>query len=134
MNGDYQYLGTGIKWPIEITQLGSIAMESDVSLVVQSIIRYLETPIGTEFFNEDIGSRIGQIGYEPNDELLMVLLDMLIAEAVDNETRCEYIETVFTIDPDMPEVMQCTIHVRIRSSNEVTSFIWPYYKEKSQLG
>jgi hypothetical protein len=131
MDGYYKYLGTGIKWPIEIDQLGSVAVESELALVAQSVMRYLEMPVGTEFFNEDIGSRINLIGYEPNDELLQILLEMLITEAVDNERRCKYVMTEFAaIEEDNQELIQCRIYVQVLKSSEVDSFIWPYYKDK----
>jgi phage baseplate assembly protein W len=132
MSSYYKYLGEGIKWPIEINQFGAIELQSEIALVAQSIRRYLETPLGTEFFNEDIGSRINLIGYEPNDELLQVLLEMLINEAVDNEKRCEYINTEFSrLDDDNPEVIQCKIYVRVLKSSEIESFIWPYYNRNN---
>lgn len=130
MDVNSEYLGRGVKWPIEVNLSGQIALQSGVSLVAQSILRYLSTPIGTEFFNESEGSRIHQIGYEPNDELLTLLLDMLINEAVDLEPRAEYIRTEFTKNTnENVDAVLCRIIIRIKQSNEIESIWWNYNKD-----
>lgn len=132
MDVNSEYLGKGIKWPIEVNLSGQIAMQSGVSLVAQSILRYLSTPVGTEFFNEEQGSRIHQIGYEPNDELLTLLLDMLINEAVDLEPRAEYIRTEFSKSQEQNvDAVLCRIIVRIKQSNEIESIWWKYNNQQN---
>lgn len=127
MDNNLQYLGVAIKWPIEVNSLGQISTESGVNLIIQSVLRHLECPLGTEFFNEDIGSRINLVGYEPNDFLLQNLLDIVISEAVANEPRVEYVRTIFS---STDSLVRCQIFVSIKESSEIIDFTWDYYPIK----
>lgn len=121
------YLGQGIKYPLELVG-GSIQLQRNYPLVIQSIIEILNTPKGTRFFNPDYGSRLKEMLFEPNDEVLQDLLKVFIYEAIrDWEKRAKYVSTSFTFN-DTGAVM-CEISVRILPSNRVESFIYPFYRE-----
>jgi uncharacterized protein len=122
------YLGTGIKYPYEINDFGRIALASQKELVQQSISRILLTPVGSNFMNRDFGSRLRDLVHEPNDGVLFSLLNYFISDAIERwEKRVQYIETDFEqIEPDK---IHCIPRYIIRASNEIDSFIYPFYRE-----
>lgn len=124
------YLGQGIKYPFEITQFGRIALQNDKELIRQSIRRILETTVGTVFFNRDFGSYIRELIFEPNDSILFSLLDFHVVEAVVKwEKRVESIETVIETNEQDSSRVDVRLTYRILPSNEIDSFIYPFYRE-----
>lgn len=125
-----KYLGQGIKHPVVITSKGGVALENDISLVRQSIRRLLNKQKGTRFFNRDLGSWNRLLMFEPNDLIAQSLLQTTITEAIETwEKRVERVNLDFELRVDEPEVIYCRIEYRIKSSNEVDSFIYPFYRE-----
>jgi phage baseplate assembly protein W len=124
------YLGGAEKWPTELNNLGQITMTGEFDLIEQSIIRSLSCPVGTEFFNEDFGSRIEKVEYEPNDYVLQAMLDTIISETIEkHEKRVSYIRTEFYYDENDDVRVYCKIFVNVLSKNEIKSLIWPYSSE-----
>ncbi len=126
----YAYLGKAENFPTTITSTGGITLVAGFNLIKQSIIRILETGLGTVFFNRSWGSRLRNSVYEPNDDMLISQLDLFIQEAIEeHEKRVEYISTDYaffrTVDKNW---VQCTINVRILQSNEIDSLVWPFYR------
>lgn len=120
------YLGVGLKYPTELIG-GSVQYVSGLSLVQQSITTILNTPKGTKFLLPEFGSRLRELIFEPNDEVLEDLLGTFIYEAIrDWEKRVEYIKTTFT---QHNNVTFCEITYRVLASNEVDSFVYPFYRQ-----
>lgn len=119
------YLGVGLKYPTVIDG-GSISYEKGLALVEQSITIILNTPKGTRFMLPEFGSRLKELVFEPNDEVLEDLLDTFIYEAIrDWEKRVEYVGCRFTRGDS---VTYCEIAYRLLGSNDVNSFVYPFYK------
>lgn len=120
------YLGTGLSHPLIVEQ-GKGLTVSDQRLIEQSIAIILETPKGTRFFLPDFGSRLSELLFEPNDEVVADLLKFFIDEAISEWERRIKIER---IDTEIKETtINCNIQYRILQSNEVKSFIYPFYKK-----
>jgi uncharacterized protein len=122
------YLGTGIKYPYEVNDFGRISLASQKELVQQSIYRILQTPVGSNFMNRDFGSHLRELLHEPNDNVLLSLLDYFIGDAISKwEKRVVFIDTAFEVSE--PDKIFCTPRYIIRASNEIDSFIYPFYRE-----
>lgn len=124
------YLGVGIKYPYSIDEFGAIELQSDKDLVKQSIIRILSTKKGSVFFNRKFGSYVSELLFEPNDTVLFELLDFHIIEAIEEwEKRVEIISNQIKINELNSKRIDVVINYRILASNEVDSFIYPFYRE-----
>lgn len=124
------YLGIGIKNPPVVDGFGRISLEKDKELIKQAITDRLNTPRGSEFFNRQNGSILNRLLHQPNDAVLLDLLDFHIQETIETqETRVKYLGTDFLTDIKRPELIQCNIKVLILQSSESFSFIYPFYKE-----
>lgn len=119
------YLGIGIKYPIEVVN-GKPSLSSGEENIKQSINDILTTPLGSKLFNPDYGSRLEELTFEQNDEILISLIEMFIAEAISFwEQRIRLRKVKYTQEND---VILCEISYTILSSNEIDSFIYPFYR------
>ncbi len=124
------YLGQGIKFPLSVDNYGKISLQSDLQLVRQSIVRILNTPVGSCFMNRDFGSHIYDLQFEPNDDILKSLLDYFITDAVEKwEGRVELLDVSIYDDAKKPEQVNCSVTYKLKQSEEIDSFIYPFYKE-----
>lgn len=124
------YLGQGIKYPHEIDELGKIELQNDIQLVRQSIRRILQTKKGSVYMNRGFGSYVDELMFEQNDAILFSLLDTLIADAISEwEKRVRGLSTDIEIDPNDSSKINVRLSYEILSSNEIDSFIWPFYRE-----
>lgn len=131
LNVDQAFLGISYKYPREPDESGNAKRVSDEENINQSINEILTTPLGTRFMNEEWGSNLELLQFEPNDAVLESLLITEIGDALRKfETRIQMTSIDFQ---DVNEAQKdCLIHYRIRASNEIASFVFPFYKEINQ--
>lgn len=122
------FLGKSLIYPLVINDSGSWNIVDGLESIKQSIASILETPVGTRFFLRDYGSRIFEVQFEPNDQILQTLLDAFIPDAL---TKWEKRISVKTISYEEVSVSQinCTVTYEILESNEIDSFVYPFYRE-----
>jgi len=120
------YLGTGIKFPITL-RAGKVVYASEISLIDQSIQIILSTPAKTRVFVPEFGSRLTDLLFDPNDDALESALSYFINEALTEwEKRIKVLGVDFErINEDQTD---CTIRYRVLASNEIDSYIYPFYK------
>lgn len=122
----YNYLGTTVVFPIQVTGTGKVATVTGIEAVRQSIVSILTTPIGSVFMLRGYGSRITELTFEPNDDVLKDLLRLFIYEALQAwEKRTEFRSAEFNFSGAKVDI---TIKHRIIQSNEVDSFVFPFYR------
>ena len=123
------YLGKSLKWPISIDQFGKAETVAGREAVAQSILDLLETPELDGFFILERGSRLEEVAFEPNDNILKSLLKTFIREVLETwEKRVELLSVDFEFLPDQA-LVNCDIQVRIKQSNEIESLIFPFYRQ-----
>lgn len=120
------YMGRGIAWPIRIAG-GRTQQVEGWDLIQQSISRILSTPEGKIIFNPDYGSRLHELFFQPNDNILTNLLHYFIKEAIGKwEKRVSFVDVEFTIDG---AIVFCKIHVRINAKDKMDkTFVYPFYR------
>jgi phage baseplate assembly protein W len=122
---EQDYIGTGLRDAITLRN-GRAEVANGRELIVMSMRRILGEPRGTRFFNRDFGSRIDEILFEPNDEVLIDLLRMFVIDALSQWERRARVETV-KIDLDDNKLL-CEVTFKVLSSNEIDSFVYPFYR------
>lgn len=123
------YLGRAMKYPFELKK-GSAVLQYDDALIQQSITILLNTPVGTRFMLRSFGSRCREVLFEPNDEVQEDLLSYFISSAIGQwEKRVAFVSCEFTRPDEKDEaVLFCEISYRNLKSNEINSFVYPFYK------
>lgn len=120
------YLGSTIAFPIVIDAYGRPKLATGKQAVFQSCIEYLNIQIAETFFLRDLGCRIGEGLFEPNDPTNESAIHAFIRDTLTTwEKRVTFVDAVFSY----PSVDSCVVKVfvRILNSNEVDSFIFPFY-------
>jgi phage baseplate assembly protein W len=124
------FLGQGIKWPLQVDSFGRIALQSGPDLIKQSLKILFQESVSSELFREHYGSRMMRGMFEPNDAIIKSLLDFYIVDAIERwERRIEIVDIKYDQPPDQPALINCTVFYTIKQSSEIDSFIYPYYRE-----
>ncbi len=120
------YLGVGIKYPIQIVN-GKPALSYNEDNIQQSLLQLLSCPVGSRLFLPEYGSRLDEALFEQNDEVLKALLQMYIVEAIEFwEKRIKLKKVSYTQENN---VILCEITYNVLASNEINSFVYPFYRE-----
>jgi len=120
------YLGTAMKNPIQLLS-GRAAIVGGYSIIEQSILDILATPVGTRLFLPEYGSRLNEMLFEPNDEILLGMARMLISEALTKwEQRTRFVDVALVQDERWVKLK--ILHVPL-SSTSIQSFVFPFYKK-----
>lgn len=120
------YLGTAMRKPVALINGAGMVVSGSI-VIEQSIIDILSTPKNSRFFLREYGSRLHELLYEPNDDILHSMMRLFIFEAIrDWEGRAKFINVEFDTDGAKTD---CQIWYRELSSNEIKSFIYPFYRE-----
>ena len=120
------YIGTGLAFPLQITDTGGVALVSGKELIRQSIKIILGTTQGTRYFLGEFGSQIEKVLFQPNDEVLQSLLQTMIREALKTwEPRIAV--TTITFEKSVggtphSNMLRCFVYYNILNSN-ITDFV-----------
>ena len=124
MSKRYRYLGEAIKRPLTLIN-GSVQTSTGVEVLTSSILDILNTPKGSRLFLPEYGSRIHEVLFEPNDQVQEAILREFMREAIAEwEKRVRFIDVDFERGVDYTA---CTLQFMVLASNEVHSFVYPYY-------
>lgn len=124
------WLGQGIKFPFEVDRFGRIALANDIDLVNQSLSIIFSTSLGSEFYREHEGSQLKEVMFEPNDQVVMGLLDYIVNDAIAKwEGRVRLADIRYDFPNNRPELINIYVFYTLRQSNEVKSFVFPFYRE-----
>lgn len=118
------YLGVGLSSPV-VLATGKATTITGTELINASILRILGTPVGTKFFLREYGSRLHELPFKQNDPSLVPLARTFIKEALRNwEGRIEVSKVDIVQDDNQ---MLCSIEYRVLASNEISTFVYPFY-------
>ncbi len=127
-------IGLGITFPVAFasvknTQLLSLATGSDV--IFQSIQMILDTPVGSRVNNNEFGSSVRNLIFEPNDTILKDLLYYAVVTAIQRwEPRITITNVNFVTEDagtGVPEnQINVTIYYIINATNQPGSYVYPY--------
>lgn len=124
MNLDY--LGVSVKQPFQL-DAGVAGLVSGNENIEQAIRILLSTPLGSRFFLPEYGCRLDEVLFEPNDEVLKQMISMFVFEALEKwETRVKFQNIDYEF---LEDHVACTISYRILQSNEINSFVYPFFRE-----
>lgn len=120
-------LAKAFKYPLQPDVKGAVDKVDGTDCIDQSIYSILSTPIGSAFYQEDRGSQLYSLVYEPNDEILRSLLDTHIAEALEKwESRITLTDIVYDYSD---YTVNCMITYVIKSTGLENSYIYPFNRE-----
>jgi phage baseplate assembly protein W len=125
-----EVVGTGIDFPLRFNDdKGTFITSNAGERIRDSIHLILSTRIGERMFNPEFGSRLPELVFEPNDEILKRLLRFYTEEALRRwEGRIE-INNVLLLDNYSTDENAIGIRIEysIRNSHVKGSYVFPLY-------
>lgn len=123
-------IGTGISFPVKFSEGKNdqlLELASGVDVINQSIRLILGTRIGERFNNNEFGSNINDLIFEPNDMILKDLLYYSIVTALQRwEKRITIIDVTF--DEQNESLINIVITYKINSTHTVGSYVYPFVR------
>jgi phage baseplate assembly protein W len=133
----YDFLGEGLRYPLQFqsvsggTQVSTTASQEHEH-IRESILQILGTRIGERFMNPEFGSRLKDLVFEQNDEVLKGLLRHYVIDAITRwEKRVIITEVRFddrAVDID-GNLLRVHIAYRVIQSQVDGNLVYPFYRE-----
>lgn len=121
-------LGKSIKYPIQPDNKGQFVKVSGVENINQSIYNILITPEGSAFYQEDRGSKLHTLGFEPNDAILKSLLNFFIVEALIKWEKRIKVTDIAYINVNDSQI-NCKIFYIIKATGLESSYVYPFNRQ-----
>ena len=120
-----KFLGVGCTWPPVLVN-GSWALSDGPTSVAQSCADILSTQLGEKFFLREYGSRLEELAFEQNDTVLLSLVKTFIKDSLTLwEKRCTFESA--TAARTKEDTLEVSVTCRLLNSNEIFSFVYPFY-------
>ncbi|MHB9039008.1 MAG: GPW/gp25 family protein [Armatimonadota bacterium] len=134
-NPALDFLGKGLKFPFTFQKRSggaqiSTATSSDHAHIHESIRQILGTKKGERFMRPDFGTRLHELVFEPNDQLLYGLIRHEVMEALDAwEPRIIATDVTVGADDADEHLVLVNIRYRLISSQVEGNLVVPFWRE-----
>ncbi|MHB9037098.1 MAG: GPW/gp25 family protein [Armatimonadota bacterium] len=134
-NPALEFLGKGLKFPFTFQRRSggaqiSTATSSDHAHIHESIRQILGTKKGERFMRPDFGTRLHELVFEPNDQLLYGLIRHEVMEALDIwEPRVIVNGVTVGTDSADEHLVLVNISYRLISSQVESNMVVPFWRE-----
>ena len=132
--GAIRAIGIGPSFPFAFSGQGAtttVAESNGLDKINQSIHIILTTRPGERIMNPEFGSRLPDLVFEPNDQILQTLLNIYTADALRRwEARIRLTAVTFpTTDSDIENgIVRLRIVYVVRQTNTPGSFVFPFQR------
>jgi phage baseplate assembly protein W len=138
MNGEShqrnEFLGTGIAFPLSVTDDGLIAMNALEDHVRQSILLILQTARGERVMRPDFGCDLDELVFEPLRQATYTLAEHHVKQALIRfEPRIEVLGVQVAASPQQQDDLLIHLRYRVRSTDTTFNLVYPFYVERGGL-
>jgi phage baseplate assembly protein W len=138
----YDFLGKGLKYPFQFQSVSggtevSAATSREHEHIRESILQILGTRPGERFMNPEFGSRLNDLVFEQNDEVLKGLIRHYVIEAIDRwEKRVVVISVSFGEPNQTIDQYQLSICITFRVIRYSTdgNLVYPFCRQPATFG
>ena len=125
------FLGTGWRFPLQVTSGGKIAQSRYEQRIEESIYLILSTAKGERVMLPDFGCGIHDLVFAPNDSTTTALVVHSVREAlVAHETRVDVLDIDAESSSGEPNLLLIRINYRVRENNARGNLVYPFYIPK----
>ncbi|HET7924861.1 MAG TPA: GPW/gp25 family protein [Rhodanobacteraceae bacterium] len=122
------FLGTGLRFPLQASPAGRIATSSTEQRVEESIYLILGTRLGERVMLPDFGCAIHDLAFEPNNAATRTrAIDAVSRSLVLFEPRIDVLEVTAMSAPDEANLLLVRVDYRLRSNNAIGNVVYPFY-------
>jgi phage baseplate assembly protein W len=122
-------LGRGISYPFSFASTGkaeNIDVTQGVAKINQSIMMILSTRVGERIMLPEYGSRLPELVFDPNDEILHAELQFYTADALSRWEKRITVTSVVTVDNSDASEVGIHIEYLINKLHVIGSFVYPF--------
>lgn len=126
ITNEEKFIGKGIKFPLELVG-GSIKTVTGIDLIKSNIQFVLGWSYGERYFLPEYGSRLFELIEEPNDNVLVNIIEHFVINSLRRWEPRVRIEKINITRPGDAEVLDVAITYLIRNTQIRDSFVYPFY-------
>ena len=124
INHQNRLIGTGLSQSIYNRRTGGLAGNTGLERIYQSIIAILSTMLGERVFLPEFGSRLHELIFEPNDDILADLAKLYIRDALAKwEKRINVTDVLVRVND---HEVACDIRFILNNSNILGNYIYEF--------
>jgi uncharacterized protein len=122
------YLGSGWKFPLQVTPGGKIALAQYEQRIEESIYLILSTAKGERVMLPDFGCGIHELVFAPNNASTESMVVYNVRQAlVTYEPRIDVLDISAESAPEEPNLLLIRVDYRIRANNARGNLVYPFY-------
>jgi uncharacterized protein len=122
------FLGTGFKFPLQVTPRGKLALSRQEGRIEESIYFILGTRLGERLMQPQFGCGIHDLLFAPNNPATHALAVEHVRRAlVAHEPRIDVLNIVPETTDAEPSLLLIRIDYRIRANNAMGNLVYPFY-------
>lgn len=124
----HDFLGTGLRFPLQVDARGRIATVSTEQRIEESIYLILGTRIGERVMLPDFGCAIHDLSFAPNNAATRTrAIDTVRRALVTFELRIDVLEVSATSAPGEANLLLVRVDYRLRGNNAIGNLVYPFY-------
>lgn len=128
MQPRHDFLGTGLRFPLQVDASGSIATSSTERRIEESIYLILGTKPGERVMLPDFGCAIHDLSFAPNNAATRTrAIDAVRRALVSFEPRIDVLEVTATSAPGEANLLLVRVDYRLRGNNAIGNLVYPFY-------
>ena len=126
MNRDF--LGTGLKFPLQVTPQGRLAIASGEQRVEESIYVVLGTKLGERVMQPTFGCGIHDLLFAPNNSATRTrAIDAVRRALVMFESRVDVLDVSAESAQAEPNLLLIRVDYRLRANNAIGNLVYPFF-------
>jgi len=123
-----EFLGTGWKFPLQVTPGGRIARATYEQRIEESVYIILSTAKGERVMMPDFGCGIHEMVFAPNTPgTISVIVQQVRRALVTHEPRIDVLDVAVETSPSEPTLLLIRVGYRIRGNNALGNLVYPFY-------
>ena len=122
------FLGTGWKFPLQVTPGGAIATSSEEQKIEESILLILSTAPGERLMLPDFGCGIHDLVFAPNDTSTVTdVVDLVRRALTKYEPRIDVLDVTAQTSAEQPNLLLIRVDYRVRDNNSMNNLVYPFF-------
>ena len=122
------FLGTGWKFPLQVTPTGGIATASAEERIEEAILLILSTGRGERVMLPDFGCGIHDLVFSPNDSsTVSKIVDSVRRSLIKYEPRIDVLDVSAETTDGQPNLLLIRVDYRIRDTNSMKNLVYPFF-------
>lgn len=121
-----EIVGKGFSVDFGLDQMGQVKLSSYEKNIEESIYIILSTKPGERVYNNKFGCRVHELMFEPNSIRTQNLAKHYVQKSIEEfEARIEVL--TIEVSSNMENSINIDIQYKIRESNMVNNYVYPFY-------